>query len=118
MYGNLKNLVSVFLSVLFSSGLLSSFKFRYLFVNKFSWKLVLVQNFYQVSKTYPCVVDFVNQSKKVLMRPFLYLEGVKLKKLVSKPVHVGFLQTDVTRLGLLHTKTSKKGSLPFFQFPC
>ena len=48
------------------------------------------------------------------MRRFLYLEGEKLKIIVNKPVYVGFLLTDVTRLGLLHTKTSKKGSLPFF----
>ena len=46
------------------------------------------------------------------MRPFLYKEGVKPKK--NRPVYVGFLLTDVTRLGLLDTKTPKKGSLPFF----
>ena len=45
------------------------------------------------------------------MRPFLYLEGVKLKRFVNKHVYVGFLQTDVIGLGLLHTETSKKGSL-------
>ena len=50
------------------------------------------------------------------MRPFSYLEGVKLKEIVNKPVYVGFLQIDVTRLGLLHTKTSKKGSLLFVCF--
>ena len=48
------------------------------------------------------------------MRPFLYLEGGKTKTFVTKPVYVSFLQTDVTRSGLLHTETSKKGSLPFF----
>ena len=48
------------------------------------------------------------------MRPFLYLKGIKLKKFFNKPVYVGFLYTNVTRQGLLHTKTSKKGSLPFF----
>ena len=47
------------------------------------------------------------------MRPFLYLKG---EKFVNKPVYVGFLYTDITRLGLLHTKTPKKESLPFFHF--
>ena len=37
----------------------------------------------------------------------------KYLKNVNKPVYVGFLQTDVATLSLLHTKTSKKESLPF-----
>ena len=51
------------------------------------------------------------------MRPYLYLEGVKLKTIVNKPMYLDFLKTDVTRLGLSHTKISEKGSLPIFQFP-
>ena len=31
------------------------------------------------------------------MRPFLYLEGVKLKTFANKPKCVGFVLTDVTR---------------------
>ena len=42
------------------------------------------------------------------MRPFLNLEDVKLKIFINKPVCVGFLWTDVIRLGLVHSKTSKK----------
>ena len=42
MYGNLKNLVSVFTSVLFPSGLLWSFKFRYFFFKfrTLSWDIM------------------------------------------------------------------------------
>ena len=49
-------------------------------------------------------------SNKVLMRPNLYLEGVKLKKSDNKLVYVSFLQTNCTRSGSLYTKTSKKRS--------
>ena len=48
------------------------------------------------------------------MKPMLYLEGVKLKQFANKSVYVDFLKTDVTKLWLLHTKTSKKWSLLSF----
>ena len=96
MYGDLKNLVSVFTLVLFSSGLLSSFKFRYFFVTllirlvgncslfktfvKFS---NFFSNFSKVIKTYPCVVAPIQQS---FNETIFIFRRCKLKEIVNKPI--------------------------------
>ena len=98
MYGNLRNLVSVFTSVYFSSGHFSSFKFRYFFVTLLislveNWLLlkIFVKFSKSLIKTYPCIVDFVTPIQQSFNEIIFYFEGVKLKKFVNKPVYVGFL---------------------------
>ena len=98
IYDNLKNLVSVFTSVFFSSGHFSSFKFRYFFVTLLislveNWLLlkIFVKFSKSLIKTYPCIVDFVTPIQQSFNEIIFYFEGVKLKKFVNKPVYVGFL---------------------------
>ena len=64
-------------------------------INKFSWKLVFVQDFCPifkiVFKTFPCVADFVAPTQQSFNGTIFYLEEVKLQKIVNKPVYVAFL---------------------------
>ena len=88
MYGNLKNLVSVFTSVLFSSGLLSSFKFRYFFVTLLislveNWLLlkIFVKFSKSLIKTYPCIVDFVTPIQQSFNETIFLFWRCKTKKI-------------------------------------
>ena len=88
MYGNLRNLVSVFTSVYFSSGHFSSFKFRYFFVTLLislveNWLLlkIFVKFSKSLIKTYPCIVDFVTPIQQSFNETIFLFWRCKTKKI-------------------------------------
>ena len=88
IYDNLKNLVSVFTSVIFSSGHFSSFKFRYFFVTLLislveNWLLfkIFVKFSKSLIKTYPCIVDFVTPIQQSFNETIFLFWRCKTKKI-------------------------------------